>query len=400
MNFLGFVIGATVLMASAVAFSSFLLEKQRVSENTADDRFSGRQRVLDTGALARRGVHATGGGILHPGHEGRIMAKDQTTQGHLAALAAERARYAAAITKRAAAAKRRLALAVTLSALAGVLALLALADVLAWGWVAAPLVVLVATLGLGIRATKVGRDNDAIMEARIERLKFEARAGDRSPREAADARALGDQAMWSVRDEIKKRRDAQAQAGLATAEEGQAEAEQAQPVEARAKVEEAQPTAEETPRAPATTAEKPDQVADKPEPTAGTPARPTPAPRATVAHLEDLDTETATMVSVPRRQAVPVAPAAEATPGTGDPFAHPLTPMPLPPVAVTLRPLIQDGDIDTKQLLRQQRSRVPFRPTTPVTPEGVPLTSAEVAAGAPVQFNVDAILDRRRAVGD
>ncbi|MBD3689116.1 hypothetical protein H8R18_06145 [Nanchangia anserum] len=289
-----------------------------------------------------------------------------TQQGRLAALADERARYAASITRRAAAAKRRLALAVALTVAAAVLAVLAATSVLAWGWVAVPLAALVATLVLGARATKVGRDNDAIMEARIERLRHEARTGERAQRDSRASRDLGHAALDSARGALKGRRADDAEA-VSAAGEGQ--------------VIQLTPMNQD---APSRDAEDNREVAA----TAG------PAPRAKVAHVDAASDDESVAVSVPR---------AKASESVTDPFSKPLTPMPLPRVMTPMRPMIQSSDIDTKELLRQQRSevaaRIPFRPTRPVTPEGVPMTSAEVAAGGRVQFSVDDIITRR-CVGD
>lgn len=356
---MGLTIAVCALLSAGIGFPCFLSEKLKQTQMPRSDRYSGRQRVLDTAALAYRGVHATGGGEIHPGHKGRVIVQDSLTQSRLGALAEERARYAATITRRAAAAKRRLALSVALTLLAFVLAGCAAASLIAWGWVGLPVAALVVTLTLGARATKVGRDNDAIMEARIERLRHEARSGQRQSRDLADSKALGEAALASARDAIRSRRASERTEADTTAEN---------PVEA----------GETTAAASSARPEVESVEAEASDSVAPAPARP---------------------VRVTALREAPAGAAAKT-----DPFATPLTPMPLPRVAVPLRPLIQSSDIDTKELLRQQRSevaaRVPFRPTRVHTPAHGALTSDEVAAAGPVRFNVDDVLEHRRAVGD
>lgn len=419
---LAFVIGA--ILIGLVAFPLFLKEKQIDASARSTDRFSGRQRVLDTRAHACRAVHGTGGGEIHPGRKGQIMVQVSKSTGSAAALAHERALYAASVTRRAAAAKRRLVLAVCLAAAALVLAAFALTTMIGWAWCALPLAALVATLGLGARAAKVGRDNDARMEARIDRLRHEAQTREFTFRDSASSRELGEAALESVRqamhdaDEAPRRgrtpaqirHEARAAVTVHAPAVGLQDSSAAQTEDAPKSVEheaakksvkeEARVVTVEAADKPASDevaeklAEKADAAAEV-DAVAEVPAKAEAAPkRATIARIEG---EHGEVVGVP---------AAPATRGVSeDATVKPATPMRIPATNSRLRPMIQDTlDLDTKQLIAQQRTevgtRVPYRPIRPVTPNGVVLTSEEVARGAAVQFNVDDILDRRRASGD
>lgn len=345
---MGLSIAACALLIGGVVLPRVVSERDRGAYERSADRYSSRQRVIDTERAWRQGSHQTGGGPIHPRRKGQVVVHVHTPNGPVAQLAHERARYAASTSRRAAAAKRRtFTLLILLAALVAVAVAAATGACSPW-WCTLPGGLGLVTLGLGARAVKVGRENDAVMTERIAKLKAEVA---RRPRRS-DVAPKADESAAAAEPAVQP----------------------AEPMEASS----SEPARIHSLRL------APMDAVDS-------------APRARVVSVSDGDDEV---------ESVHVAVAStEAREAPSDPFARPWTPMPVPKPTYAMKPLIQRRDVDTKALIAQQRievehSRVPFRPTRPTTPAGVPMTSAEVAAGARVQFNVDDILESRRASGD
>lgn len=158
MEFIGFALPALVLILGGIYLPVLIDIKRRQANSHGKDRFSAGLRVLNTRPTQTK---RDGYRITPPVLGGSMQRPVAPTQRDQSELNAAKLRRAQQIQLREQAARRRLTLLTVQFAVMMVLVTAAFViSSFSWLWVLIPLATITATLGLGVRAAKAGREND------------------------------------------------------------------------------------------------------------------------------------------------------------------------------------------------------------------------------------------------